>query len=158
MIKQPSSRTCFLCGRENEFGLKMKWYNNPQTNQVEGTIRIPEHFNGYPGIVHGGIVASILDETAGRAIMLDGDFENLFVTLKLEVTYKIPTPTNTPLKVLGWIERRRSKVAQVAAELRLPNGTVTASCKAIVIRPPQAIAESWEPERQYWKVDEDDER
>ena len=48
-IKQPSSRTCFLCGRQNEAVLKMEWYNNPETNQVEATIKIPEHFNGYPG-------------------------------------------------------------------------------------------------------------
>ena len=68
MIKQPTSRTCFACGRENDSGLKMTWYNNPESNQVEASVTIDEHFNGYPGIVHGGIVAAILDETSGRAV------------------------------------------------------------------------------------------
>ena len=35
MIRQPTSRTCFICGRENDFGLKMVWYNNLESNQVE---------------------------------------------------------------------------------------------------------------------------
>ena len=153
MIKQPTSRTCFMCGRENDLGLKMTWYNNAETNQVQGTVTVPEHFNGYPGVVHGGIVATILDETSGRAVMLNGDFDNLFVTLKLEITYHELTPTNTPLTAIGWVERQSERKARVAGELRLPNGTVTAKCKAIVVRPPDDVKQMWEPERQYWKVD-----
>lgn len=152
MIKQPSSRTCFLCGRQNEIGLKMEWYNNLDTNQVESTVTIPEQFNGYPGIVHGGIIAAILDETAGRAVMLDGDFDNLFVTLKLKITYRNFTPTQTPLTAVGWIAYRGNRSIEVAAELRLPDGTVTAECKAVVVRPPEEIVKRWEPERPFWKV------
>jgi len=152
MLKQPSSRTCFLCGRQNDIGLKIEWYNNPETNQVEGTVLIPERFNGYPGIAHGGIVAAILDETAGRAVMLDGDFSNLFVTLKLEVSYRNLTPTRTPLKAVAWVIRRGSKGVRVASELRLPDGSVTAECTALVVRPPTEISERWEPERPFWKV------
>lgn len=152
MEQQPSSRTCFVCGRQNDFGLKMIWHNHPEKNQVIGQVTIPEHFNGYPGIAHGGIVATILDETAGRAVMLDGNFDNLFVTLKLEVTYRNLTPTNTPLTAIGWITRPGAKTIGVAGELRLPNGSVTAECKAIVVRPPAEISKLWEPERPFWKV------
>ncbi len=155
MIKQPSSRTCFLCGRQNEFGLKMEWYNNPGTNQIEGTVTVPEHFNGYPGIVHGGIIAAILDETAGRAVMLEGNFDNLFVTLKLDITYRNFTPTNTLLTVVGWIISKGNRSVKVAAELRLPDGTVTAECQAVVVRPPEEIAKLWEPERPFWRVYQD---
>jgi acyl-coenzyme A thioesterase PaaI-like protein len=151
-IKQPSSRTCFMCGKQNEYGLKMEWYNNPQTNQIEAEVTIPDHFNGYPGVAHGGIIAAILDETASRAVMIDGDFENLFVTLKLEVTYRKITPTNTPLFITGWISKGSSKRKKVAAEIKLADGTVTAECQALVTRPPKQVAETWEPEKQYWKV------
>lgn len=152
MTKQPSSRTCFMCGKQNEMGLQMDWYNNPETNQVEGTISVPEQFNGYPGIVHGGIVAAILDETAGRAVMLDGNFNNLFVTLKLEITYRNFTPTNTPLKAVGWLISEGNRSRKVAAELRLSDGTVTAECQAVIVRPPDDINQFWEPERKYWRV------
>ena len=153
MIKQPTSRTCFMCGRENSHGLKMVWYNNPESNRVETVFTIPEHFNGYPGIAHGGIVAAILDETAGRAVLLDGDFDNLFVTLRLNLTYRKPTPTSTQLKAIGWLEHRGNKGMKVAAELLLPDGTVTTECKAVVIRPTGEILKSFEPEKKFWKVE-----
>jgi len=144
-----------MCGRENNHGLKIVWYNNLELNQVEAVVTIPEHFNGYPGIAHGGIVAAILDETSVRAVMLDGNFENLFVTLRLNVTYRKPTPTNTPLKAVGWLEHKGNRGMKVAAELSLPDGTVTTECKAIVVRPTDEISESWEPERKFWRVEKD---
>ncbi|MFV1976075.1 MAG: PaaI family thioesterase [Candidatus Scalindua sp.] len=155
MHKQPSSRTCFLCGRENDSGLKMTWYNLPEEKKIQGKVTIPEHFNGYPGVAHGGIVAAILDETAGRSILLDGDFDELFVTLKLETTYRNLTPTGVELTAVGWMIRRSSHKAKVAAELRLPDGTLTAECEALVVRPPQDVTDCWEPEKKFWKVDSD---
>jgi acyl-coenzyme A thioesterase PaaI-like protein len=155
MIKQPTSRTCFMCGRENNVGLKMVWYNNPESNQVEARITIPEQFNGYPGIAHGGIIAAILDETAGRAVMLNGDFDNLFITLRLNLIYRKPTPTNTPLKVIGWLEHKGSRGMKVAAKLLLPDETIGAECKAVVVRPTGEISKLWEHEKKFWKVEED---
>ena len=138
---------------DNELGLKMDWYNNLKTNQVEGSVTVPEHFNGYPGIVHGGIIATILDETAGgRAVMLDGNFDNLFVTLKLDITYRNFTPTNTLLKAVGWSNHVGNRSMKVAAELRLPDGTVTAECNAVVVRPSEQVLKSWEAERPFWRV------
>jgi len=154
MIKQPTSRTCFMCGRENSYGLKMVWYNNLEANQVETTVTIPEQFNGYPGIAHGGIVAAILDETSGRAVMLDGNFDNLFVTLRLNIKYRKPTPTKIPLKAVGWLEHKGSRGMKVASELLLPDGTITTECKAVVVRPTGEISKSWEHERKFWRVEE----
>jgi uncharacterized protein (TIGR00369 family) len=156
MIKQPTSRTCFLCGRENAFGLKMSWYNDPENNQIIGTVVVPEQFNGYPGIVHGGIVASILDETAGRSVLLDGNFSDLFVTLKLEVSYRQPTPTGVSLTAIGKLVRRRNRTAQATGELRLPDGTVTAECTALLALPPDEIKQDWEAEKKHWRVDPDE--
>lgn len=157
MEKQPVSRTCFLCGRQNEIGLKMTWFNNPEEGLVQAYLEIPEHFNGYPGFVHGGIVAAILDETAGRAVMINGDFDRLFVTANLEVKYRRPVPTRTPLSVTGWIIKPGTQRAQVGAELCLENGERLAHCKATVLRPPQQYLEywNWEQECVYWKVPED---
>jgi len=85
--RQPTSRSCFVCGRENNVGLKVKWDEHPEAGELRGTVTIPEHFNGYPGVTHGGIVAAVLDETAGRTILMDGGFDDLMVTAKLEVVY-----------------------------------------------------------------------
>ncbi len=152
MDPQPSSRTCFLCGRQNEIGLKMTWYNDYDAQQIRAKITVPERFNGYPGFVHGGITAALLDETAGRALLLDGNSENLFVTLKLEVKYRQPTPTGVPLTVVGWVISRSSTRAKVAAKLTLPDGTVAAEAEAVVVRPPQEFYDRWEPEKKHWRV------
>ncbi len=155
MDQQPSSRNCFMCGRENDRGLKMTWFNDYEAQQIRADVTIAEGFNGYPGIVHGGIVAAILDETAGRALMLDRDFEAMFITAKLEVKYHQPTPTNQPLQVVGWINRRYSRFARVGAEIRLADGTVTARCEAVVARPPRKFYEmaGWDKEKEYWRVE-----
>ena len=155
MRKQKNSRGCFLCGLENEFSLRMKWYEDHQSRQVLSTITVPDHFNGYPGVVHGGIVSAILDETSGRAVMLKSGEDALMVALKLEVTLRRPTPTGIPLTVTGWVIKQTENRAQVAAEIRLPDGTLTAECKAIVVRPPCEIMDKWENERPYWKVYDD---
>jgi uncharacterized protein (TIGR00369 family) len=157
MEKQPNSRACFVCGRQNPISLKMSWYNDRDAQQVRAIVTVPEQFNGYPQVVHGGVVAAMLDETAGRAIMLDGNAHNLMVTLKLEITYRRPTPTNTPLTVVGWVIKQGTNRAQVAGEIRLPDGTVTAQCEALVVRPPPEIMQRWEAEKPYWRVYEDGE-
>ncbi len=157
MSKQPVSRTCFVCGRENDIGLKMTWVNCPDEGKIRATVEIPDHFNGYPGFVHGGIVAAILDETSGRAVMLEGDNERLFVTASLEVKYRHPVPTSTPLMVSGWVVKGGNNRSRVAAEICLENGKCLASCKATVLRPPQQYYElwNWQQEACYWKVPED---
>ena len=156
MDKQRSSRTCFLCGRQNDIGLKMTWYNDYEAQQVRATVTVPEHFNGYPGVVHGGIVAALLDETAGRALMLDGDsMDNLMVTLKLEIKYRRPTPTGQPLDLRGWVIRRTARRAKVAAKLLLPDGAVAAEAEAVVVRPGPEFYERWEPEKPFWRVYDD---
>jgi uncharacterized protein (TIGR00369 family) len=150
---QPSSRSCFVCGRDNPVGLKVRWENHPDVGEIRGTLRVAEPFNGYPGIVHGGIVAALLDEAVARTLLLEGDFEDLMVTAKLEVSYRRPTPTATPLLAVGRLVRRGEARAEAEAEVRLPDGTVTARAKALLARPPEEVHARWSAERPFWKVD-----
>ena len=87
--------------------------------------------------------------------MLKSGKDALMVALKLEVTFRRPTPTNTPLTVIGWVIKQSTSRAQVAGEIRLPDATLTAECKAIVVRPPHEILDKWEPEKPFWKVYDD---
>jgi uncharacterized protein (TIGR00369 family) len=151
--RQPSSRSCFVCGRDNDVGLKMVWENHPEEGEIRSRVTVSEQFNGYPGVVHGGILAAMLDETAGRAVLLDGDPDQLMVTAKLEVVYRRPTPTDTPLLVVGRLLGRTENRAEAKAEIRLPDGTVSARGRVLLARPPREILAGWEAERQYFKVD-----
>lgn len=66
--RQPNSRHCFVCGVENPHGLHLT-FKQTAPDEVTVEYTVPEHFQGYPGVVHGGIVAAMLDEVAGRAHM-----------------------------------------------------------------------------------------
>ncbi len=154
MDKQPNSRMCFICGRENPVGLHIAFYQDPETQQVRAEVTVPDHYQSYPGVVHGGIVAAILDETAGRAVLLHGSDEMLMATLALNIRYRRPTPVEIPLTAVGWVERIGGVGARVAGEIRLPDGTVTAQCEATLATVPDSFRESWEEEKPYWKVDE----
>lgn len=152
--RQPSSRSCFVCGRDNDISLKMRWVNDREHDRVVANVTVPEHFNGYPGVVHGGVVAAMLDETAGRSVFLRARDDNFMVTLKLETSYRRPTPTNQPLTVIGRCIDFKPTRAKVAAEIQLEDGTVTARCEAIVVRPPAEFLASWDKEREHWYVDD----
>ena len=155
MKKQPNSRMCFLCGLQNPLGLKLVFYDDVENQQVRCEFTISGEYQSYPGVVHGGIVAAILDETAGRVTLLNGNHENLFATLRLTVRYRHPTPTETALTAVGWMEKE-GKFAKVGGEIRLPDGTVTADCEALVTSAPEEFRTRWEPERPYWKVYSDE--
>src|SRR5512136_1048411 len=128
---QPSSRNCFVCGVQNPYGLHIHFEDDGE-NTSRAEVIVPERFNGYPGVVHGGIVATILDEVSGRALLARGhDLRNLFVTLKMEIRYRMPTPTNTPLTAIGHIVQQGASRAKVHGEIRLPDGTVTAEADCV---------------------------
>jgi uncharacterized protein (TIGR00369 family) len=151
--RQPSSRTCFVCGRENVLGLKARFEGDRAAGEVRATVIVPEAMNGYPGTVHGGILGALLDEAAVRTALLDGGFDDLMVTARLTVSYKRPTPTETPLTVVARLEKRSGARATATAEIRLPDGTVSAVAEALLARPPSEVARAWEAERPHWRVD-----
>jgi acyl-CoA thioesterase FadM len=86
--------------------------------------------------------------------MAGGDYGRLWVTMRLTVTFRRPTPTGTPLEVVGWVVRDTGRRSETAAELRLPDGTVTASCEALIARPPEGMLDGWAEEREHWRVEE----
>jgi uncharacterized protein (TIGR00369 family) len=152
---QPSSRNCFVCGRDNPGGLRARWESDRASGEVRATVAIAERFNGYPGITHGGILTALLDEAVVRTALLHGGFDDLLVTARIEVAFRRPTPTETPVTVVARILRRSSGRAQAEAEVRLPDGTVTAHAEALLARPSPDVAAAWAAERQHWRIAEE---
>jgi uncharacterized protein (TIGR00369 family) len=144
---------CFVCGRQNPIGLQLEFYEDHESNEIKAEVTVPDVYQGYPGIVHGGIISAILDEVSGRAMMIEGGEDALFATLRLTIRFRRPTPTETPLTAVGWVEQASRVGTRAAAEIRLPDGTVTAECESLVAQPPESFCENWEEEMRYWKVD-----
>ncbi len=138
MTEQPRSSNCFLCGRDNLHGLKLTWHSDFDKMQVWTEAEIAEHFNGFDGIVHGGIIAALLDETACRAVALQEKelyfLDPSFVTGGIDIKYHHPTPTCTPIRVISWIKKSTPKYYVNEAKIELLDGTVTATAKALMIR------------------------
>ena len=88
VAKQPNSKMCLVCGLQNEFGLQAEFFEL-EDQQLVGLFTPRDHQQGYPGRLHGGIAASMLDETIGRAIrILHGD--SLWgVTIELNTRFQL---------------------------------------------------------------------
>ena len=115
IIKQPNSKMCFICGLENPIGLHLHIYET-EPGMVESTYFAPDHFQGYPGVLHGGIVAAIVDEIAGRSLMGSDPLNPRFMfTAKLEVKYRQNVPISKMLKIIGKAGKSRSKSAEAWA-------------------------------------------
>ncbi|MBN1262232.1 MAG: PaaI family thioesterase [Anaerolineae bacterium] len=152
-LLQPTSRMCFVCGRDNPVGLHLQLYEDHEAGEVVVPVVIPEAYQGYPGIVHGGILATILDEVTGRAIMMEVSHDYFWVTAKMTVRYRKPTPTGTSLLVAGWVVERRGRSARVAGEIRLADGVVTVESESLVVQPAEGALQGWGEEQQYWRVE-----
>ena len=106
---------CFICGLENPVGLHLHIYE-VEPGVIETTYTAPEHFQGYPGVLHGGIVGAIIDEISGRAHMgSDMDNPRFMFTAKLEVKYRQNVPVGKPLKIIGKAGKSKLKSAEAWA-------------------------------------------
>jgi len=111
-IKQPNSRHCFICGLENPVGLHLHIYET-EPGVVESQYIAPEHFQGYPGVLHGGIVAALIDEISGRAQMGNDPMNPRFMfTGKLEVKYRKNVPIGKTLKIIGKATKSKRNIAE----------------------------------------------
>jgi len=152
--KQPSSRSCFVCGRDNSAGLGTRWVADREKGEVRASLTLEERFHGFPGLAHGGIIAALLDEAMVRALLLDGEFEDLMVTARMEVTFRRATPTGQEVTAVGRIVKHGGSRAHAEAEVRLADGTVTARAEGLLLRQPAEVAAAWAKERPHWRVDD----
>ncbi|MCS7257958.1 MAG: PaaI family thioesterase [candidate division WOR-3 bacterium] len=128
MIVKNTNR-CFACGDANPIGLKLKFA--PISNGVEAKFVPSELYEGFQNIIHGGIIATLLDEAIAWACRRFGVDA---VTGELTVRYKKPLFTNTPVKIVGIVEQNKGKLLYGKAYIEDAYGTVIASATAKMVR------------------------
>ncbi len=77
---------CFGCAPHNQFGLKLKFY--PHEAGIRSLFNLSHSYSSYPGMIHGGIVATILDEVMGNTLVIKA--KRLSFTLSLSLRYLAP--------------------------------------------------------------------
>jgi uncharacterized protein (TIGR00369 family) len=118
---------CFVCGDKNETGIHADFIVNDD-NTASAHLVIPSRFQGWKGIVHGGIISTLLDEVsiyACRKITLKG------VTAEMNVKFKKSVPTDREITLQSKVIEIKRKLIFVHADL-LIDGEVYASAETKV--------------------------
>ena len=113
---------CFVCGNKNPMGLHIPVKEYIKENTVSFTWTPGPNHQSYAGIVHGGILATLLDESMGYAIM-GQDLKTKVVTMEYKLTYRHPTPVGIPLKVVATLVGKKHRIIMGRASILAPDGT-----------------------------------
>jgi len=152
MKRQPNSRYCFVCGRDNPIGLYLR-FDEDDAGRVMARFTPRQEHQGYPGILHGGLAAAVLDETLGRVAIGRGTW---MVTGKLELRFLKPVPVEEELIVVGECLKASRLAMHAHGEIRLPDGTVGVEGNGTYVKMPEAALTNWQPEAINWQVDPDE--
>ena len=107
---------CFVCGELNLSGLRVRPVIDAPNRSASCSLAIPQAFQGWQGIVHGGILATLLDETCAYAAK--GLVEHV-VTAEITVSYKKPVPLVTELRVTATVVSQRRKIIEVKGQIEI---------------------------------------
>ena len=149
MQRQPSSRMCFCCGRDNPIGLHLHFDYDGE--YVWTSFTPAEVHQGYPGIMHGGIAYAILDEVIGRTAIAH---DLWVVTAKMGIRYRQPVPLDQPLRARGEILDRKRRMVTARGEILLADGSVAVEALGTFVEAPPDVKAAWEEEARHWWVDE----
>jgi acyl-coenzyme A thioesterase PaaI-like protein len=120
------SSRCFACGQENPRGLQLRFFTEAP-GRVWAEWKPSVDFEGFAGIVHGGVVSAVLDEAMSKAIQSSGWAA---LTCDLEIRLMRCIATGQTLVVRGWVVERRKRRIEAAAIVAGPNKVPRARARA----------------------------
>jgi uncharacterized protein (TIGR00369 family) len=129
---------CFGCGPANPQGLQLVFILDNEAHTATAQLNLTRLHEGAPGYIHGGILATLMDEAMSK---LNRPFGVLAMTRHLEVDYLRPSPVGEDLILTGRHLRRDGRKLFHEAELTMPDGTVLATGKGLFIAIDPAVVE-----------------
>ena len=109
-MPEPEFRNCFVCGQDNPIGLKLEFFYDKENAWCHWTTH--SDYEGYPGIMHGGIISTLLDEVMAKVILSKGQTA---VTTELNVKFKKPALQGKTYKVSGTVVNQRKRLIECSA-------------------------------------------
>lgn len=107
---------CFVCGQRNPHGLRLVFQLDQNT--IVADFQPREEHQGFPGIIHGGIVAAVLDEALERTALLSNN-PGWTMTGRLEVRFRRYVPYGPLLRVRAMLDEERRRMLQASGVLTL---------------------------------------
>jgi uncharacterized protein (TIGR00369 family) len=105
---------CFGCSPSNPSGLRLCFQRDGQS--IVARFTVPDRFHGAPGVCHGGIVATLMDEiSCAVAVFIH---ERLVVTGELSVRYRRPCPVETPIELSARMTGEHPRYLTIEADIR----------------------------------------
>jgi uncharacterized protein (TIGR00369 family) len=114
---------CFVCGGANVTGMRLSFERDDAARRVRASFRVGSQYQGAKGFVHGGIIATLLDEIMAKVSLFHGVQA---VTAELAVEYLRPVPVDQDLIAEGHEVKREGRNLHYAGEIRNTSGTVLA--------------------------------
>jgi acyl-coenzyme A thioesterase PaaI-like protein len=149
--RQPNSKMCFVCGLQNRFGLKSRFYEL-ENGEIMAVFQPSIEHQGYPGRLHGGIAATILDETIGRAIMQRYSDNIWGVTVDFSMRLRKPVPLDREVRVVGRIVSDGKRTFEGSGEILLADGTVAIEGKGKYLKMDIGKIADFDHQEQEWRV------
>ena len=109
-----SDDACFVCGQDNTIGLQAKFNIDPKQNSASAVLTIGTNFQGWQGVVHGGIIATLLDETAIYACQ---SLSKTAVTAGMTVKYRKPVKVDCLVQLTAEVVCVKRSIAIVNSRL-----------------------------------------
>ncbi|CAB4916052.1 MULTISPECIES: PaaI family thioesterase [Patulibacter] len=118
---------CLGCGSQNPAGMGLRL--RVDGDLLRGTITFDRRHEGAPGIVHGGAVATVLDDSLGSLLIVLG---TPAVTANLNVSFRAPALLERPMQIEAWAVGRDGRKLHLHGRL-LDNETVIAEAQALFL-------------------------
>lgn len=128
-LAHSAQNRCFGCGESNLAGLQLRFLL-AEDGTVICPATIPDRFEGHPGYLHGGIIATLLDEIMSKVMRSRGV---LAMTRHMEVDYRRPVPSNAPLRLEGHMTHQEGRKHWAEAKILDDGGTVLAAGKGLFV-------------------------
>jgi acyl-coenzyme A thioesterase PaaI-like protein len=130
--RQPGSALCFVCGQENPHGLRVSFFDDGEKVWTDFTPA--DHHQGWPGVLHGGIVSALLDETIGRVAFLH---DRWVQTARLALRFHKPAPLGQRLVASGILTRDARRLMEMEGKLVVAEtGELLAEASGTFVRLP----------------------
>jgi uncharacterized protein (TIGR00369 family) len=127
----PADGGCFGCSSANPSGLQLRFRR--RGDAIQASYTVPDRFHGAPGVTHGGIVATLLDEVSCAAAVFVRDRH--VVTGELTVRYSRPCPVETPLDLAAEVVEETARYLVIEGQVRRGDELLARSTGKFFFRP-----------------------
>ncbi|UCH33807.1 MAG: PaaI family thioesterase [Armatimonadota bacterium] len=127
-VRLQINNRCFGCGSDNPIGLKMRIER--EGDEWVSRMTVPENFEGWSNMAHGGFLCTVMDEVMAWA-MRGADYRS--VTARLNARFNKPVPVGSRITARGRLVTRRGKLVKTRAQVELADGTIAAEAEGSFI-------------------------